>query len=89
MRGQKDLITMKMGVIKIENQEENWYKLPQTCQLTDFCEKIDQFYIKLSLELNVIETNQLFLQKEGVNKIEVGTKKGPNGIGKIVKNGGQ
>ncbi len=44
MRGQKDLITMKTGVNKIENQGENWYKLHQKCQMTDFCEKIDQFY---------------------------------------------
>ncbi len=27
---------------KIENQGENWYKLLQKCQMTDFCEKIDQ-----------------------------------------------
>ncbi len=41
MRGKKDLITMKNGVNKIENQGENWYKLHQKCQMTDFCEKID------------------------------------------------
>ncbi len=35
---------MKTGVNKIENQGENWYKLHQKCQMTDFCEKIDQFY---------------------------------------------
>ncbi len=77
MRRQKDL-TMK----KIENQGENLYKLLLKCQMTDFCEKIDQLYVKLSLELNVIETNRLFRQKEGVNKIEMGIIKGPNGIGK-------
>ncbi len=42
MRGQKDLITMKKVVNKIENQGENWYKLLQKCQMTDFGEKIDQ-----------------------------------------------
>ncbi len=30
------------GVNKIENQGEKWYKLLQKCQMTDFCEKIDQ-----------------------------------------------
>ncbi len=41
MRGQKDLIviTMKKRVNMIESQGENRYKL---CQMTDFCEKIDQ-----------------------------------------------
>ncbi len=43
MRGQKDLITMKKGVNKIENQEEELYKLLQKSQITVFCEKIDQF----------------------------------------------
>ncbi len=38
MRGQKDLITMKRGVNKIENQVENWYKLLQKCQMADFCD---------------------------------------------------
>ncbi len=42
IRGQKDLITMKKGVNKIENQGENWYKLLQKFQMTDVCEKIDQ-----------------------------------------------
>ncbi len=30
------------GVNKIENQGEKWYKLLQNCQMTDFCEQIDQ-----------------------------------------------
>ncbi len=54
MRGQKDLITMKKGVNKIENQGKHWYKLRQ---MTDLCEKIYQLYVKLSLEVIVIETN--------------------------------
>ncbi len=29
-------------------------------QMTDFAETIDKMYVKLSLELNVIETNQIF-----------------------------
>ncbi len=33
---------MRKGVCKFENQGENWYKLLQKCQITDFCEKIDQ-----------------------------------------------
>ncbi len=39
MRGQKDLITMKNGVNKIDNQGGNLYKLLQKCQMTDFWEK--------------------------------------------------
>ncbi len=35
----------------------------------------------------MIETNQFFLQKEVVNKIELGIKRGPNGIGKCQKLG--
>ncbi len=34
---------MKKGVNKIKNQGEKWYKLIHKCQMTDFCEKIDQF----------------------------------------------
>ncbi len=42
MMGKKYLITMKKGINKIENQGENWYKLLQNCQMTDFFgEKID------------------------------------------------
>ncbi len=37
MRGQKDLGTVKKGVNKIENQGENWYKMFQNGQITDFC----------------------------------------------------
>ncbi len=71
---------MKKGVNKIENQGEKWYKLLQKCQMTDFC-------AKLSLELNVIETNRFFLQKEGVSKIAFGIKKGPCVIEKCQKGG--
>ncbi len=56
---------MKKGGNKIDNQGEKWYKFLQKCQMTDFCEKIDQLYVKLSLELNVIETNRFFQQKGG------------------------
>ncbi len=34
-----------------------------------FCEKLYQLYVLVSLEINVIETSQLFLQKEQVNRI--------------------
>ncbi len=43
MRGQKDLRTVKKGVNKIENQGENWCKMLQNDQMTDFCEKLEQF----------------------------------------------
>ncbi len=34
--------TMKKGVNKIENQEENWYIMLQNGQMTDSGEKLDQ-----------------------------------------------
>ncbi len=41
--GQKDLRIVKKRkkkrVNKIENQGENWYKMFQNGQMTDFCEK--------------------------------------------------
>ncbi len=39
------------------------------CQIIHFGEKLDHLYVLVSLELNVIETNRFFLQKEGVNWI--------------------
>ncbi len=33
---------MKMEVIWIENQGENWYKMLQNCQMTDFGEMLHQ-----------------------------------------------
>ncbi len=40
MRGQKDLRTVKKrGVNKIENQGENWYKMFQNGQITNYSEK--------------------------------------------------
>ncbi len=50
--------------------------------MTDFGETLDQLKVKLSLELNVIETNHLFLQTEGVNNIELGKNKAPNRVRK-------
>ncbi len=79
---------MKKGVNKIENQGEKWYKLLQKCQMTDFCEKIDQIYVKLSLELNVIETNRSFLQKKrGSIRLSWAYKRDPMGL-EHVKNRG-
>ncbi len=40
--GSKRSNNNEKGVNKIENQGENWYKLLQKCQMTDFCEKKDQ-----------------------------------------------
>ncbi len=40
MKGQKDLITIKKRVNKIENQGEIWYKMIKNCQMTDFGEKL-------------------------------------------------
>ncbi len=36
-----------------------------------FSEELDQFYVLVSLELNVIETNRIFLQKEDVYRIVI------------------
>ncbi len=36
MRGQNDLRTVEKGVNKIENQGENWSKMLQNGQMTDF-----------------------------------------------------
>ncbi len=76
---------MKKGVNKIENQGENWYKLRQKCQMTDFREKIDQPLVILSLVLNVMEKNRFFQQKKGVNTFDLRIKRGPNRIGKCQK----
>ncbi len=57
-------------------------------QMIDFAEKVDQIVIKLSLQLNVIETNHVFLQERGVNKIKMDIKRDPMGS-KNVKKGGQ
>ncbi len=48
------------------------------CQTIHFGEKVDQLYVLVSLELNVIETNRFFLQKEGVNEIVLRYNKEPN-----------
>ncbi len=47
-----------------------------------------QWGVKLSLGLNVIETNKFLLQKEWVNKIELGIKSDPT-VSENVKNGRQ
>ncbi len=39
---QKYLRTVSKGINKIENQGENWQKMLQNGQMTDFCEKLDQ-----------------------------------------------
>ncbi len=36
----------------------------QNCQIVHFVEILDQLYIQVSLELNVIKTNHFFLHKE-------------------------
>ncbi len=44
--------------------------------MTDFGEKINRFYVQLSLKLYVIETNQFFLQIKWATKIKVRYEKG-------------
>ncbi len=65
MSGQKDIRTIKKGRFnKFENQGVNWYKMLENGQMTDFAEKNDQLYVKLSLHLNMIET-EFFCRKRG------------------------
>ncbi len=45
---------------KIKNKGENWYKLLQKCQMTDFCEKNIPTLGQIISELNMMETNQFF-----------------------------
>ncbi len=42
MGGQKDLRTIEKGVNHVDNQKENWYKMLQNCQMTDFVAKLDR-----------------------------------------------
>ncbi len=55
--------------------------------LIHFGEKLDQLYVLVSRELNVIETNRFFLQKEGVHRIVVRYKQGANRIENPPKRG--
>ncbi len=66
-----------------DSKSNYWWIYPP--YLYRFLWKIEQIYVKVSLELNVIETNWFFLQKEGVNTIELDIKYGPNEIGKCHK----
>ncbi len=60
MKGQKDLRTMKKEVNYIENQGNNYYKMFQNDKMTVFANNLDQLNVKLSLKLNVTETNSFF-----------------------------
>ncbi len=77
MRGQWDLKLMKKEVNWIKNWDKNWCKM-ETIDAKSSLFKLDQLYVHVSLELNVIDTNWLFLQQEGVNQIwlhhTIGTK---------------
>ncbi len=42
MKGPTHLKSMKKGVIWIENQGENLYKMLKICQIIHFGEKLDQ-----------------------------------------------
>ncbi len=75
--GQQDRISRRK-LVQIASKVSN-------VEMTGFCDKIDQLWAILSLEINAIETDRFFLQKQGVNKIKLGRKKGPNGIGKCQK----
>ncbi len=46
----------------------------ENCQIRDFGEISLEISLELSLELNVIEETDFFLQKEGVNLIEMSHK---------------
>ncbi len=53
MRCQKDLRTIKW----VQQDQTSKRKLVQNGQMTDFGEQLNQLLVKLSLEINVIETN--------------------------------
>ncbi len=57
----------KGGQLDRKSRQKLVQKL-QNCQMRDFDKQLDQ------LIFNVIVTNQFFLQKEEVNKIELGIK---------------
>ncbi len=40
--GQKDLRTLKKGSTRSKIKGENWCKMLQNGEMTDFCEKLDQ-----------------------------------------------
>ncbi len=52
---------MEKGVNWIENQGENLYKILKN----SFDEKLDQLWVQVSQELNVIETNNFFSAERG------------------------
>ncbi len=57
LRCWKTINKKKRGVNNINNQGQKWYKMLENGYMTDFAEQIDQRLVRLSLELNVIETN--------------------------------
>ncbi len=59
----------------------------QNGQMIAFGEKLDKLYVKLSLELNVIETSQIFFCRKSQKMVELGIKTRPNGISKMKKGG--
>ncbi len=54
-------------------------------EMTDLAKKFDQLYVKLSLELNMIEINRFFSTESVVNKIELGIKRDPMGSENVKK----
>ncbi len=46
--------------------------------MADHGKQLGQLQVQLSMEMNVIETNQYFLQKDFVLQVQIWHKKGPN-----------
>ncbi len=56
---------MKTGVNWIENQGENSCKKSKICYIIYFVDKVDQDYVHVSLDVNVIETTRFFSKERG------------------------
>ncbi len=85
--GSKKSQNNEKGYQENRKSRENWYKMLQNGQMTYFCYKLDQLYAKLSLALNIIDTNLFFSSESVCQYDQVWHKKGPNGIGKRPKGG--
>ncbi len=66
---------MKNGVNWIENVDENLYKMEKIDAKSLKLIKLDQLYVHISLELNVIDTNWFFSAERGCQlHYTIGTK---------------
>ncbi len=76
-----------MGINKIENQEEKWYKMLQNDQMTDFVKTKNRPSLCHIISGTKFDRDKpiYFLPKEGYKKIELGLKKDPMGSESVRK----